>query len=62
MTSESYDEKNTEKNITIKISDAKLTITTLESEFRLVYDNPTTYTDLNVFFNFFSRRERGYCK
>jgi hypothetical protein len=29
MTSESYDEKNTEKNITIKISDAKLTITTL---------------------------------
>ena len=58
MTSESYDEKNTEKNITIKIRNAKLTKPTLQSEFRLVYDNPTTYTDLKVFFNFFQEGTR----
>ena len=47
MTSESYEawRNKTEKNIAIKIRNAKLTITTLQSEFRLVYDNPTTYRD-----------------
>jgi hypothetical protein len=30
-----------------------LTKPTLQREFRLVYDNPTTYRDLKVFFQFF---------